>query len=81
MVIGGFSTGCETTSFLAEKGNIVTIVDIAHARHLGRGVTYINIRQELVLKLRGNKNSWASGIVIRTDLMKLLVSSLWPLLM
>lgn len=52
-VLGGWSTGCETAEFLAEKGNEVTIIARSSAAHLGEGV-HTNNRLELVLRLRNN---------------------------
>ncbi|MBI4287853.1 MAG: FAD-dependent oxidoreductase [Chloroflexi bacterium] len=51
VVIGGYSTGCETAEFLAEKENQVAIVSRSPARDLGRGVISTN-RVEMLLRLR-----------------------------
>lgn len=53
VVLGGWSTGCETAHFLAENGNEVTIVARSSSRHLARG-TYASNRFELISKLRSH---------------------------
>ncbi len=54
-VLGGWSTGCETAEFLAEKGNKVWVIARSPAADRGRGVTEIN-RLDLLARLRDNRN-------------------------
>ena len=54
-ILGGWSTGCETAGFLAEKANRVWVIDCAPASSRGRGITEIN-RLDLLVRLRESKN-------------------------
>ncbi|MEE9398771.1 MAG: FAD-dependent oxidoreductase, partial [Dehalococcoidales bacterium] len=54
-ILGGWSTGCETAEFLAEKANKVWVIARSPASDRGRGVTEIN-RLDLLARLRDNKN-------------------------
>lgn len=54
-ILGGWSTGCETAGFLAEKANRVWVIDCAPASDRGRGITEIN-RLDLLARLRESKN-------------------------
>jgi len=53
VVIGGYSTGCETAEFLAARDNQVIIISRSPARDLGKGVTSTN-RVEMLVRLRDN---------------------------
>ncbi|MFQ5996826.1 MAG: FAD-dependent oxidoreductase [Dehalococcoidales bacterium] len=54
-ILGGWSTGCETAEFLAEKANKVWVIARSPASDRGRGITEIN-RLDLLARLRDNKN-------------------------
>lgn len=54
-VIGGFSVGCETASYLAAKGHKVTIIEHFPFAHLNTGA-FANNRIDRVRKLIADKN-------------------------
>jgi len=54
-ILGGWSTGCETAEFLAERNNKVWVIARSPASDRGRGVTDIN-RLDLLARLKDNKD-------------------------
>jgi len=54
-VIGGFSVGCETASYLAAKGHKVTIIEHFPFAHLNTGA-FVNNRIDRVRKLVADEN-------------------------
>lgn len=54
-VLGGFSMGCETAEFLAERDNKVMIISRSPARALARGANLSN-RVDLIVRISKNEN-------------------------
>jgi len=78
-VLGGFSLGCETAEFLAEKGNTVHLISRSAGRKLARGM-HLSNRIDLMVRLRQHQNVFfltEHDVKMITDSGVIVIDKMW----